>query len=258
MKKYISIAIGMMLAMGIATTASAGPTCRNGMCTDGGGERPELLCYRGSQQITWSGPTPLWGFCATGGGGNNGFFMSRDACNFAYCSGLKSSASAFSGAVVARGNSGAVNPSTAPSSRAAASASAPSRPLTSSELLIRSRVQAIMGRPVAPYVPAANSAPAVFNRPATSFSPDLARPAELPANVPAYAAPAARAGVMIPPPSSYYAQWAKPKITSCDSATTSNECREAAAAVQGNSMGSPRNTCEWSDGFGCRRVQLPL
>lgn len=242
MKKYISIAIGATLSVGFVSIALAGPTCRNGMCTDGGGgERPELLCYRGSQQITWSGPTPLWGFCAVGGGGNNGFFMSRDACNFAYCSGLKSSASSFSGALAARGGSSAVNPSPALGSRAAA---------------LRDAVAArSVNRPApspSPSAPRAASAP--VTRPSNAPS-IVSRPENTP-----YANSAPQESVYRAPiPSYYFAQWARPAPDACTSATTFYACREAGAEVAGNSTNAPRDTCQWSEVSGvgvCRRVQL--
>lgn len=282
MKKYISIAVGVALAMGIATTASAGPTCRNGMCTDGGGGGNAQSCIDAfGRTITWEftdfeGPYERcsWGPPPRFSDKPDGSFALLGGCQNIACGGLKKAPS-FSSAVAARGSSGAVSPSTAPSSRAAISPAAgspastptPSRPLTSSELLVRSRVQAIMGRPVAPSAPSAPSAPAgssalaVFSRPATSLAPSPAQPAALPASLPAYTTPAARAGVIVAPPPSYFAQWAKPASTECSSATSQILCRIAAAAIQGNSMGTPKNTCQWLDylpvGRQCAMVQLP-
>ena len=233
--------------MGIATTASAGPTCRNGMCTDGGGGGHAQSCTDSfGRTITWEFTDFEGGYerCSWGppprfSDKPDGSFALLGGCESIACGGLKKAPSLLSGAVASpsasAGNAPAVNP------RA---------------VLLQRMIAARLGSP-APSAAASRPVTPPTTRATPSFAAAPAARAATPV-VPAYAAPAARAGVMIPPPSSYYAQWAKPKITSCESATTSNECREAAAAVQGNSMGSPRNTCEWSDGFGCRRVQLPL
>lgn len=76
-----------------------------------------------------------------------------------------------------------------------------------------------------------------------------------------YASPAPRADVYkMPLPDYYYAQWARPALKICHG-NTQQECLRAAAEVQGNSMGTPKNTCQWLDYLPvdrrCAMVQLP-
>lgn len=250
MKKYIGVVIGIAFAIGAVSIASAQFKCdpRKGGCVDRVDNTTEILCFNGRQNITWSGPTELWGFCAHGGGGNNGHFMSRDACNKAYCEGFKSSISSLGSSAFAGGSSGLANPIL----------------LTPEKAAIRKRVLDIVARSVAPSVSAPVAAHSAVAGVVRSASPSAVAPVSADryrATAPAYTAPVPRASVMTAPPASYYADWMKPKpAPKCD-AISPEECRRDAFEVQGNSMGTPKNTCEWREdlpvGRQCVTVQLP-
>ena len=133
-------------------------------------------------------------------------------------------------------------------------ASSPS--LTPEKEDIRSRALSLLGRSVAPSVSAPTAAYNAVPGAVRTATPSAIAPSAVrgyPAYAPAGTAPTAPITAVKAPSASYYAAgWIKPKPASnpCDEANYKDNrqyaCRAAAVAVQGNSMGMSKNTCEWS------------
>lgn len=258
MKKYIGVVAGVVFAIGSVSIASAGITiCKFGMlCSDGGGG----LDGGGFSQCTNTyGRVINWRFTDFEGGYErcewgppprfsdkpDGSFALLGGCQSVACGGLKSASALVSAPAVSH-------------------ASSPS--LTPKQAELQKRVLDIVVRSVAPSVSAPVTAYSAVAGVVRTATPSVIAPAAVrgyPVNAPAYTAPTPRASVTTIPPVSYYSQWANPRPTpkTCDAAKDQVMCLVAAAAVQGNSTGMPKNTCEWSDDFRtgektCKMVQL--
>lgn len=251
MKKTLGLflVVGLMTAIAAPTSAQI-QVCKFGMCSDGGGGLNgggfsqctdtygrvinwRFTDFEGAYERCEWGPPPRFSDKP------DGSFALLGGCQSVACGALKS-VSAFAPASAGR---------------------APSPALTPGQARVREQVARILGRSVAPSAPvAAYSAIAPAARSLVRADAAPAKVLITPANSAAYTSPAPRAGVTTMPLPAYYSGWMMPTPTDCHFATSDVLCRAAAAFVQGNSMGSPRNSCEWSANSKgietCKRVQL--